>query len=223
MTKVLLRHNTSDDSSCVTLYRFFNILILLVLSLLLIVPLGHSQPKKKRLKITKSTSIRSDQNYFSGSSFSGTLNDIITNSADTTILDPLTSIHINNLRTRALPSISDPDEFERDETRRAIQKTVAIFATTSLVSQLKKSDLRDPYRDITTSFSEFTNHFRYSLIDTTDGLAVAKNEKGRELLELSLKFNLTRGADPQISFSDSLRLRYDWLEQHTVLELGFNF
>ena len=54
-------------------------------------------------------------------------------------------------------------------------------------------------------------------------LALTRKRVGRKLLELNMEFNVKRGLDPQIRIGDTLRFRYDYLYDRTMLELGFNF
>jgi len=132
-------------------------------------------------------------------------------------------MQLRDLKERAEPWWDPEDGADQDETQRVAEKAIAIQGSTSLLYLLKRSDLRNSYKDFARNFTKFTDYFRYSLQDTGEGLDFSRNKKGEELIEFSLKFSVNRGADPQIYLGESVRLRYDWAEQHTMLEYGINF
>ena len=154
--------------------------------------------------------------------FSSEIDKLLSNSADTNLYDPLTLMQLRVLREDAQPSY-EPFDANPYETRRVVEKALAIQSTTTLVPVIKKSELGDTFRAIERSFKAFTDRFRYSLQDSPNGWTVSRENKGEKLFELNLRVNLSQGLDPQIRFGDNLRLRYDWMEKQSLLECGFEF
>ncbi len=195
----------------------------LLTSCLLITYSAEAQSKKKRLKISKGRSFRTSQVNINDASFSDSISNILSGSVDTDLYDPVSILRLQTLRDRANPWWEREDFYDEDESQRIVEKALAIQTSSTFFSLLKKSDIRNEYKSAEREFRSFTERFRYALQDTGTGYTFSNDRKGNELLELSLKFSVNQGADPQVSISDSCRIRYDWAEQQTMLEFGFNF
>jgi len=203
--------------------RIWLLSVSIILSSFLITNFSEAEIKKKRLKISNLRSFKGSQVEIRGGGFSDSLDEILTSSVDTNLYDPLTLVQLNNLKVRGLPWWEREDSIDEVEMRRVTQKAIGIQGSLNFISLLRRSDLRESYKSIEKDFKSFTNRFRYALQDTGDGYTLSQNKKGEELVEFSLKMSLSKGADPQVLFGDSLRLRYDWAEQQTMLEFGVNF
>jgi len=151
-----------------------------------------------------------------------TVGDILSSTSDTNLYDPLTIQQLRLLKEDAQPSW-DPDDIDPDKTRRVVEKAMAIELGRTLAWQIQRSELRDLYNDTSRALKRLQQRFRYSLQSDGNSLSVSRRKQGRKLLELNMEFNVKRGLDPQIRIGDSLRFRYDYLYDRTMLEYGFNF
>lgn len=211
-------------ASCLYFYNPLRIFLsLLLLISFLTISTAEAQGKKKRLKISKGRSFRTSQVNINDASFSDSLSNILSDSVDTGLYDPVSILRLQTLRERANPWWEREDFYDEDETQRIVEKALAIQTSTTFFSLLKRSDIRNEYRLAEREFRTFTERFKYSLKDTGNGYSLSQEQKGEELFALSLKFSVNQGADPQINISDSCRIRYDWAEQQTMLEFGMNF
>ena len=154
---------------------------------------------------------------------SAELGEILTATADTDLYDPITIANLRILRDKAQPYWSE-DDIDPERTRRVVRKALAIQSAHVLVPVIKESDLGDVFLQIKRGFKRLSDLFRYSLQDEPGAaVSLSRENKGRKLLELDLKFSLKKGVDPQIRINDEVRFRYDFSEQATFLEYGFDF
>ncbi len=155
-------------------------------------------------------------------SLGSTVDDILQDTSDTNLYDPITIGQLRLLKEDAQPSW-EPDDIDPYKTRRVVQKAFAIQFGRSISRQIMQSDLRETYRYSLQAYKRLQEVFRYSLQSDGESLAVSRLPKGRKLLELNMEFNVKQGFDPQIRIGDSLRFRYDYVYDRTLLEFGFNF
>jgi len=182
---------------------------------------AQAEPKRKRLKISRS--YNSTSQNINDYSLSDSIGEILSGSAETDLYDPLSLIQLQRLRDRALPWWEGPDAIDDNEARKVVEKALAIQSTTNFLALLSRSDIRYEYKDVSRGFKFFSSYFRYALQDTGESYIVSRENKGKNLVDIGLKLSLNKGADPQVHLGDDLRLRYDWTEQETLLEYGFNF
>ena len=155
-------------------------------------------------------------------SFSSQFDTILNNSADTDLSDPISIENLRRIKEDAQPPWN-PEDIDPLRTRRAVEKAFALQTTSQVIRLLEKSDLRDTYHAIKRSYDKFRDAFRYSLQTDGDSVSVSKSEKGEKLLELNIEFSAKRGIDPRINLGESVRVRYDYTYDATLLEFEFSF
>lgn len=155
-------------------------------------------------------------------SFSNTLDKIFSTSASTDLYDPITIQSLKTLRDEAIPSYN-PGDADPGLVRRVAEKALAIQSGRSVSRLIAGSELRGAYLGLMDEIKALQDVFRYSVQSTGDEVVIAREKKGRRLVELSLEFNLKQGVDPQIRFGDSVRFRYDYISKTPLLEYGFSF
>ncbi len=182
---------------------------------------AHCLNKRKKLKMTKARTlkVRSIERE-TGAAFD--INDLFSESIDSNLLDEVEELQIGNL-TQFNRAPVQTSFWTEEESERHAQRLMAFQTTRSLLTLLRNSDVRYEYQSIESGFRSFSEMFSYSVIETPDGITADTNQRGRELVRFNLKLGLSNGADPQINFGPTCRLRYDWTRSSTLLEYGFDF
>ncbi len=157
-----------------------------------------------------------------GFNLGSTMDRLLTDSASTDIYDPITLQALKRLRDEAVPRYN-PLDVEPELSRRVAEKALAIQSGRSLSKLVHSSEIRGAYLSALDSLRSIQDMFRYSVQDTGESITVTKKRKGKRILELSMEFNLKQGIDPQIRVGESVRFRYDYLEQAPLLEYTFSF
>lgn len=177
-------------------------------------PLNAEAPNRKSLGLNETAVSTTD--------LSTTLDRLIDSSTDTDLYDPMTISSLQRLKEDAQPEIH-PDDLDPDRTRRVVEKAFAIQFGRSFSQLINRSELKPLYHQVQQSFKSVQDHFRYSLQSNSEGWTVSKRKVGKRLLELSLEFNVKQGVDPQLRIGESVRFRYDYIDQRPMLEYGFDF
>jgi hypothetical protein len=139
------------------------------------------------------------------------------------IYDPLTISTLKRLRDEAIPPW-DPYDIDPEETRHVAERALTIQSSRAFAELMNGSDLKPTFRAIKEAFKEFKDLFKLKVEQNHEGIQVnSSKSKGRPLLELSLEINPKQGFDPQIRFGESVRLRYDYIDQQPLLEYGVDF
>jgi hypothetical protein len=178
--------------------------------------------KKKRLKMVKSRSFRSSQSYTPDSSMLG-MQEILSDTVDANFLDNPDERNFDIYNNQGIRGWRSETFWNDSEEERAAQRTWAVGASTSVMQALRESEFRNQIVALESGVREFMGLLSYSVKDTGRGYTLSRKGNGSEILTLSLQLSLSRGADPQISISDSCRLRYDWARARTLVEFGFDF
>ena len=205
-----------------SLKKILSLLSAFILSLtVLCIPDAFAIKKKKRLKMVKSRNFRSSQSYASEARFLG-MHDILSDTVDANFLDTQNQGNFYGYDQGASGWQSSTFWSDAEE-ERAAQRTWAVGTSTSIMQALRGSDLRNEILALESSWRDVMGLLSYSIKDTGRGYSIGKKGNGKELLTFSLQLSLSRGADPQLSISDSCRLRYDWARARTLLEFGIDF
>lgn len=153
---------------------------------------------------------------------SSEIKELIQNSADTDLYDPITIANLRQLKELAEPRWNE-DDIDPDRTRRVVQKALAIETARTIIPAIRRSDLGPVLTMFERGLSNFEGLFRYSVQDTGKSFVVSKGSKGEKLIELSPKFSLAKGLDPQLKVGRSFRVRWDYLHSGAMLEYGVDF
>lgn len=138
------------------------------------------------------------------------------------IYDPITVSTLRRLKDEAQPPL-EPSYVDETRTQKVVEKALAMQSVRNLSRTLQRSDLRDVYREVREAFRDLQDFFRFSVKDDGESLVMDQDSKGEKLLELSLELNAKQGFDPELRFSESVRLRYDFQEGRPMLEYGVDF
>lgn len=143
-------------------------------------------------------------------------------SNDMEIYDPITISTLRRLKDEAQPPL-EPDYVDPATTQKVVEKALAMQSIRNMSRLLQRSELRTLYRDIRESFRAVQDFFKLSVKDDGKSLVTSPSKKGEKLLEFSLELNAKRGFDPELRFSDSVRMRYDLQDGRPMLEYGVDF
>ncbi len=183
-----------------------------------------AQVPKKRIQ--KRINVRNYQESSSSEpsrfSLAPQFSDIFDSSIDSDLYDPRGLAHLRYLKDQAQPWW-DPDGIDPDETREVVQRVLVIRSAQSVVPVIKRSDLKETYRDMKQAYRSVTDTFRYSVQDQGNSILISKEHQGEKLIELNLELDVNTGFDPALNIGDDLRLRYDWLKATPLLEFEINF
>lgn len=200
----------------------------IIFSVGLVVALAFSYPsdvfgigKKKRLKMSKARNYRVTRSL----SLAELTNSpsLISETIENRILEATPDIYPINVRFPSFPLFERDPLWDHREADRGAQRILAARSTLSIVNLVKGSELRDHFTSIEEGIKAATKFFTYSVQNTGSGYTISSENRGEDMLRFSLKFSLSRGADPLVSISDSCRLRYDISNSRTLLEYGFDF
>lgn len=175
-----------------------------------------------RLPQGKNLQVSGADSHLYDFSLSSTFDRILGETASTELYDPFTIATLKRMQAEAAPTW-DPAGIDPDLTRHVAERAFAIQAGRSFVTTLKKSDLRETYRDVVSGFTAFQDAVRFSVRNQGSGYSLSSKGPGKKLLEFNVEFNLRQGLDPQIRIGSNMRFRYDHAAKAPVLEYGFTF
>ncbi|NLF25678.1 MAG: hypothetical protein GX589_08505 [Deltaproteobacteria bacterium] len=168
-----------------------------------------------------SSEISSIQTYTYDAGPSSSLSDFI-EPGPPDAYNQLTLANLRLMKEVAQPS-HRPDDYDSDLTERVVSKMLTIQSFRSVSALINKSELQQSYRSAIRGVKKLQSRFRYSLQSGKEGLTVSRRKVGKKLIEVNLDFNLHQGVDPQINFGKYFRVRYDFINNRSILEYGFEF
>ena len=176
--------------------------------------------------VTKPKALKSDFDSFSNFSYSinasSSLSDLVGDGSGSGGYSPFSLAQLRLLKEVAQPSYN-PNDYDPDLTGRVVSKMFAIQSGRAVSDAIQRSELQQTYRAALRGIKTVQERFRYSVQHTGRSVAVSRRNLGRKLVELNVDFNLRQGVDPQIRFGDHIRLRYDWVNNRSMLEYGVEF
>lgn len=155
-------------------------------------------------------------------SLGSTFDRILNQTASTELYDSFTIATLKRMQAEADPDW-DPAGLDAELTRQVAERAFSIQAGRSLVNIVRKSDLRDLYREVIRNFSAVQDALRLTVRNNGGSFSFKKRGAGKKILELGVEFNLRRGLDPQLKIGNTMRFRYDYDASMPLLEYGFSF
>lgn len=133
------------------------------------------------------------------------------------------SLHRLQLLHQDAAPLLNPDDFDLDRTRRATTKALMMEGGHSVSMLVHNSELGSIYRSALRSFKRIQSQFRYSIQESHTGYEVAREKRGKKIIELDLQFDIKRGVDPQLTFWDTIHFRYDPIYKRAIIGYDFRF
>ncbi len=151
------------------------------------------------------------------------LDSLFETSTDTNLYDPLTIRTLKRLKDQSFPYWSGDSEPDPERTRRIVEKAFTLETVRKISKTLQDSELKEFYHAVKQGLSDLKDTFRFSLQRNGSQLFVSRKKHGQKLLELNVQFSASKGIDPQLTFGEHLRFRYDYVKSRPMLEVGFDF
>ncbi|MCB0319888.1 MAG: hypothetical protein KDD60_03120 [Bdellovibrionales bacterium] len=137
------------------------------------------------------------------------------------------------LKDQAQPTW-DPENIDPIESRRLVKKALAIQGIGTFSQMLRQSELQPEFDSLRRTIKTVRETIRFSLNDSPSGLSVDRGrpkrsssqeglDLGSPVAEFRLDLSPKSGFDPQIIFTESLRLRYNLLRDISMLEYNIQF
>lgn len=181
-------------------------------------PLVPSTRQAKSLRTAAISETSRTYDFNLGSTF----DKILSETASTDLYDSFTVMTLKRMQAEAQPAW-DPAGIDPDLTRQVAERAFSIQAGRTIVATLKKSDLRETYRDVISCFTTIQEALRLTLKDTGSSWSMSKKAPGKKLIEFKVEFNMRHGLDPQLNMGETMRFRYDTASRGPLLEYGFAF
>lgn len=179
------------------------------------------RPRRPAPKSIK-TAVVDDQSAAYDFRLGSTLDELMLAGTDTRIYDEVAISGLERMKEIAQPD-SDPQDIDPIKTRHLAERALAIEVGRRIFSLIRGSELKGEYNSVRRGLASFQDFFRYSVQDVDGGIDVSKKTSGKKLIELNLELNTRQGLDPQLSFGENLRFRYDYFEQRPLLEYQSDF